>query len=352
VTAGSAHTCAIRASRRLYCWGADGQGQLGEGAGTADQQVPVVVGTARWKVVDAGFNHTCGIIVQGSMFCWGHDHWGQLGDGGPNVGKHSPVHVGGFADWVAVSAGYARTCGVRSNGRLYCWGHDGSGALGDGLPYANRIVPSVVDGDITDWVAVSTGIFDTCGLRATGVLLCWGEGDRSGTGAVSGDLTSPAVVAGGFHDWTAVSAGSRHTCGRRSNGRLYCWGFDSNGQLGDGGTYTDRTVPTLVAHRTANWRFLSAGEGHTCAGRRDLRLFCWGDNGDFQLGIGAGAGAGPDTPTAVGRAADWTAVAAGDRHTCARRTNGDLYCWGRDDDGQLGTASTVPWSSTPALVTT
>ena len=105
-------------------------------------------------------------------------------------------------------------CGIRTTGRLYCWGNDDFGQVGDGGANIDRSIPVEVAGGATDWTAVDAGDFHTCARHATGRLYCWG-GDAAGqlgTGAGSGDQTTPVEVSGGGTNWTAVSAGPNHTC--------------------------------------------------------------------------------------------------------------------------------------------
>lgn len=163
---------------------------------TAQSAAPEV-GTADWRTVSVGGYHSCGIRLTGRLYCWGSDSKGQLGNGGANTDQPTPVQVaGGATNWTQVTAGDNHTCARRATGRLYCWGADGGGQLGDG-------------------------------------------------GANLGQPT-PTEVAGSLTDWTHVEAGGIHTCARRATKRLYCWGFDGNGRLGDGGANTSQPTPVEV----------------------------------------------------------------------------------------------------------
>ena len=107
-TAGEFHTCARRSTGRLYCWGNDDFGRLGNGGGIDDQSSPVqVAGSAtNWAGVDIGIDHTCARTTARRLFCWGRDTNGQLGDSGTNTDQGVPVQVpGGATDWASVSAG-------------------------------------------------------------------------------------------------------------------------------------------------------------------------------------------------------------------------------------------------------
>lgn len=142
LVAGSAHTCGIRGGT-VVCWGANSAGQLGDGSGT-DQRTPVEVaglpGPAR--TLAAGAVHTCALLVDGRVYCWGQNRFGQLGDG-TNIDRAQPVEVGGDLRFREIHAGGASTCGFTGDGIEYCWGLNQSGQLGDGTR-VNRSSPTRV----------------------------------------------------------------------------------------------------------------------------------------------------------------------------------------------------------------
>jgi alpha-tubulin suppressor-like RCC1 family protein len=340
LVAGYDHSCGIRTTGRLYCWGSNQFGQIGRNSTTPVYQHPVEAGGGTWLAVDIGNRFTCGIRATRRLYCWGLDAQGQLGNGAGVTGPQlSPVEVtGGFTDWTAVSTGFAHACGRRATGRLYCWGWDISQQLGDGGTATDRPSPTLVAGGATNWTAVSAGDLHTCGRRATGRLYCWGRDSEGelGNGGTNTERSTPSVVAGGITNWAAVSAGGDHTCARRATGHLYCWGGDATGQLGNGGTNTNRPTPTQVAGGTTNWTSFSAGGGFTCGRRATGRLYCWGQDFQGRLGDG-GADAEQPTPAEVaGNATDWAGVSAGTNHACARTSGGRAYCWGDGGEHQLG----------------
>src|SRR5262245_59026334 len=81
--------------------------------------------TPDWTTVSTGSHHACAIRTNGRLYCWGRDDHGQLGNGGANEDASIPIEVtGDFTDWVGLSAGGDHTCARRGAGRLYCWGLD------------------------------------------------------------------------------------------------------------------------------------------------------------------------------------------------------------------------------------
>ncbi len=331
ISAGSRHSCGIRTNHTLWCWGWNRAGQLGLGD-LERRTSPTRVGTRTdWVGIVSSYDHTCATRSNHTLWCWGSGRNGQLGLG-DTTGRDTPTRVGTGADWAVVSAaGFAHTCGIRTDHTLWCWGNNANGQLGLGGTVARKSPAQVGTG--THWTGVKAGDSHTCATRTNHTLWCWGynANGQLGLGDTT-DRTAPTRV-GTDADWTEVGAGDGyHTCGVRTDHTLWCWGYNGQGQLGVGNT-TGRTVPTRVGSDT-DWAHVIAGHRHTCATRTDHTLWCWGHNDYGQLGLG-------DTvtvtiPTEVGTGTDWELVGAGDRHTCAIRTDQTLWCWGRNYHGQLG----------------
>jgi len=337
VSAGGLHSCGVRANGKLYCWGSDLYDQIGDGVDDTPDHTPRRIGIFEdWNTVSAGYQHTCGIRHAGKLYCWGGDASGQLGDGGPNVGTNAPKQIGTFEDWATIDAGQDHTCGVRENGKLYCWGNDNAHQVGDGDNALPATTPRRI-GTFEDWANVTSGQFHSCGVRSNGKLYCWGN---DGAGQV-GDGNDPTYAKaprriGTFEDWANVSAGALHSCGVRSNGKLYCWGSDGNDQIGDGANATVANAPRRIGS-FEDWEIATTGRYHSCGIRHGGKLYCWGGDGSGQVGDGINFGPDPATaPRRIGTFEDWANTDAGDSHTCGVRSNGKLYCWGWDDDGQVG----------------
>lgn len=172
-------------------------------------------------------------------------------------------------------------------------------------------------------VTISAGATHSCAVSA-GKLSCWG----------AGYLATPSQV-GTATNWRFVAADVSYSCAIDSYNELYCWGQNTNYQLGVGDN-TDRSEPTLVA---SYWKTVALGASHTCGIKPTGTLWCWGDNGVGQVGNGA-SGSDVTLPTQIGSATDWASVAASADHSCAIKTGGTLYCWGYNNLGQLGTGDT------------
>jgi alpha-tubulin suppressor-like RCC1 family protein len=288
VSGGGSHSCGIRHGGKLYCWGRDVEGEVGDGGANENAiTTPRRVGTFEdWATVSAGGSHNCGVRRNGKLYCWGWDFYGQIGDGDGTTATpvSAPERIGTFEDWATVSAGGQHTCGVRKNGKLYCWGSDSQGQVGDGDATAATAPRRI--GTFEDWANAAAGIAHTCGVRRNGKLYCWGSDNHGqiGDGDAPGTATSPRRI-GIFEDWANAAAGNAHTCGVRSTGKLYCWGSDSSGQVGNGSTTGDVISPQRIG-TFEDWANASAAFAHTCGVRTNGKLYCWGNDSNGQVGDG------------------------------------------------------------------
>ncbi|MGB2090211.1 MAG: ELWxxDGT repeat protein, partial [Candidatus Poseidoniaceae archaeon] len=334
VDIGEKHTCAILDNGDLKCWGRDNHGALGNGGSKTDTYAPsttaIDLGTGRTAVaVSCGIDHTCALLDNGEIKCWGLDDKGQLGDGGTSTSlthttsPSTPVNLGTGRTAVAVSAGHSHTCAILDNGDVKCWGNNIKGQLGIG----NTTNMGVRPGDMGDnlntvdlgtgrtAVAVYGGYLHTCAILDNGDLKCWGSdqygelGDGGSTHTSSTYTTSPSAIPidlGPGRTAVAVHAES-HTCALLDNGDVKCWGWDYKGQLGDGGSNSDRAAPPstpidLGSGRTAV--SVSAGVYHSCAILDNGDIKCWGGDGYGQLGDG-GSNSDQSSPVSVSGSNTW-----------------------------------------------
>lgn len=224
VSAGRTETCAIRSDGTLWCFG---------GSKTE------IAGGGSWSDIDLdseyhGSINACGIKSDGTLWCWGDNSSGELGDG-TTTDSASPVSVSGGGNWIDVSAGKNHTCGIKSDGSAWCWGDAGSwgSALGQGV-IADSLVPVAVSGGHS-WSQIETGDNMSCGLRTDGTLWCWGRGHT--LSALRSDV--PVAMASGS-TWIDISVGDSTVCGVRSDGNLLCIG--SGYWMWDGTTISHDTM--------------------------------------------------------------------------------------------------------------
>ena len=277
--------------------------------------------------VGTGWGHSCWVKTDGTLWCWGHNFSQQLGDG-TTTNRSSPVQAGKPHTWVSVSGGAAQTCGLRSDGTIVCWGAS-TGTVGPPKAWASVVVG--------EW-------FHTCGLMTDASLWCWGNNSTGQLGdGTTTSRTWPARV--GLKNWASVAAGFAFTCGVRSDQTVWCWGYNDRGQLGDG-TTTNRISPVQVG-ALKTWTEVSARGYHACGLRANGTLWCWGHNYNGQLGDGTNTNR--SSPVQVGKLKTWVRVTAGYNHTCGLQTDGTLWCWGSNTGGHLGVGTKTNRSS-PAQV--
>jgi alpha-tubulin suppressor-like RCC1 family protein len=345
VSANSDTTCAIVAGA-AYCWGYNADGQVGNNSVLPALAPTLVAGLASGvTAISVGLGHVCA-VANGAAYCWGDNSTGQLGDN-TVIDKHTPVAVSGLASGVtAISAGDNHSCAI-VNASIRCWGSNlGYGQLGDGTSSDSR-VPVGVFGSNGGASAISAGHRHTCAV-ANGAGFCWGDNTNGELGVgSSGNISRfPLMVSGFGSGVTAVEAGGAYSCGV-VNGAAYCWGFNGNGQLGNGGG-NPVSLPSPVTGLGADVTDIAASRSYHACAVVNHGAQCWGYNNAGQLGNPA-AGGGSASPVPVsGLSGGVRSIAAGGLHTCAVGGAG-IYCWGDNSSGQLGTGNTTP-SNVPLLV--
>lgn len=383
--------CGIKTDGTMWCWGYDAY-NLGTGAtGHAIVSTPVQVGTdtatpgwSDWVYSATSYvdtNYTAygqgfsgyGIRSNGTLWSWGGNDAGQLGIG-TKVAHNRPVQVkdsvgtGYYTDWKQVSGSDLAACGLRANGQIYCWGDCWNGSCGDNNATNREVTLPVLvtdtagSGSWSDWVQVTVGHDTACGIRASGVAYCWGNGDAGALGNNTGTSSAtPKIVlddSGGstyFSDWKYLSMGNWVGCGLRANGQIYCWGANSAGTLGDGTTGGNRLYPHLVVNSSggtgwSDWATISLRTDAACGVRTNGTAWCWGSNSNNQIGNQAAPSGGmvgkpyqvlgsSPTNTCTAAYSDWTTISTGWGQVCGIRASGDAYCWGANDWGAFGNGS-------------
>jgi len=362
VAAGETHTCAVNTVGRVFCWGSNTAGQLGNGSwGDAPEPRPLRVaqGTEAFSAVDPGGEHTCALTPGREIWCWGSDAVRQLGymtsDPEEMCGAVTcftfPRSVIAGTRFRTFATGYDYTCAGSSLGTLYCWGSNRMAQLGlGGISDVQQYAWPVTGQHLFDFVVA--GDAHTCGVALDGVTYCWGDNASGQVGNTSdcsvGDACmSPTVIATGG-PFVAMALGASHTCGLRADGTALCWGSGRDGALGTGDR-TDRAEPTPV-QTEIHFARLAAGGNHTCGLSLAGAAYCWGAGDRGQLGAKSAGSAGSAVPLPVSSTLTFSDIAAGAGHTCAVGTDGHVYCWGANDRGQLGDGSTSDRSAPAEVV--
>jgi cysteine-rich repeat protein len=359
ISSGDNHTCALMTTGAVMCWGGNESGQLGIGS-TTGSMVPVDVTSLSTGVLQvcaggtrlfaAGSPFACAVLAGGAVKCWGANANGQLGDGS-TIDRLAPVDVTGISSGAAtVATGAFHACALMAGGGVKCWGLNSSGQLGDGTS-TNRRTPVDVTGLGSAAVAVSAGGYHTCAVLDTGEVQCWGMNLFGELGdGTSASSSRPVTAFGITSGAVAVSAGGFHTCALLGTGAARCWGLNGNGQVGDGSTEM-RNAAVQVLGLTSGVAQVSTGAFHSCARTVSGGLLCWGDGSGGKLGNGSTSqSTSPVDVTGLSSGAAFLSTGISYAHTCAALDTGAARCWGANEAGQLGDGSSTDRSVPVAVV--
>ncbi|HEY3818286.1 MAG TPA: hypothetical protein VGL81_14000 [Polyangiaceae bacterium] len=252
-----------------------------------------------------------------------------------DAGDDAPSFPGVDASAAAgVFAGQSSTCAI-SSGAAFCWGDNANGEVGAGDEQAH-LEPVAVDTN-SRLTTAAVGEVHACAIRAPDAsVLCWGGNTNGQLGVGDGaDRPTPQIVSLPFPA-VSITTGYQHTCAILFDGSLWCWGDNDEGELGLNDAYGSPNQPVPVRVGMAvDWMAVSGGQGHTCGIRAPGTMWCWGRNNQYQLGLGT---VQPDqlrAPTQVGQLTDWTSLDVGQDQACALRADGSLWCWGDGTNGNL-----------------
>jgi len=358
VSAGSAHTLFIDQSNKLWAWGDNSQGQLGDGT-MISRRIPVEI-MESVTMISSGDRYNFAIRTDGSLWAWGQNDRGQLGDG-TRINRRDPVEI--MQNVIYTTAGWKHTDGglsgepeglydpprpippqdapvespqvliwqhslaITGDGTLWAWGDNNAGQLGDGTNVSRHSPIRVMD----NVAYVSAGNMFTMAIRNDGSLWAWGRNDRGqfGNGTTIGSRIPVRIM----DDIQAVYAGDAYTMIIRNDGSLWAMGQNDRGQFGNGNRVSSRT-PLMLMDGVST---IAASGNHTMAIMTDGSLWAWGQNDRGQFGNGTTINS--DRPTRIMEGVVY--VAAGDKHTMAIREDGSLWGWGLNNRGQLGNQSAV-----------
>lgn len=374
------HACGIKNDGTVWCWGAGGSGQLGNGQ-TLDRSVPTrITGLAGATTVASGNMTVCALLGgDGSVWCWGVADFGALGDdqthtacGGSDC-SYVPVQAGNLTNVTEIASGGAFSCAVTSGGRLYCWGENNRGQLGLS-DTTNRTLPTQVANG-TVGVRASGGSSFMCFELQTGEYRCSGTNQlgQFGIGTVA-DVVSSPVTSPAMGTAADARLGSSFTCLRHTNETVACAGSNRQGTLGLGsssgpdacqigsGEYVGCSTDFVVVPNVSPVSSVATGWVNACAVEKTTgEVWCWGNNGRGQLGRGHNTGSSSCTGSTNGN--PWEAVCSatpekvldsignnalsgvrhvypGLIHVCAIAEDGHAWCWGDGGAGRLGNGDT------------
>jgi len=372
VAAGSNHSLAIDSEGKVYAWGFNGTGQLGNNS-TTSSSIPVQVDTSgvlagkTITAIAAGNTHSLALDSEGKIYAWGSNASGQLGNNS-TTNSNIPVQVdtsGVLAGKTitAIAAGGVHSLAIDSDGKVYTWGLNGNGQLGNNSTTDSSVPVQVNTSGVLAGKTITTiaaGFTHSLALDSNGKVYAWGNntsgklGNNSTTdSSIPVQVYTSGVLAG--KTIIAISAGSSHSLALDSDGKVYAWGSNNSGRLGNNST-TEARIPIQVntsgvlAGKTIT--AIAAGINHSFALDSGGKIYAWGNNAGGQFGNNSTTSSSiPVQVSTSGVLAvkTITAIAALNNHSLALDSEGKIYAWGVNSHGQLGNNSTTN-SSIPVQV--
>lgn len=394
IAAGGLHSAVAAEDGSMWAWGANYDGELGDGQG-ANHPTPVrVLGISGATAVAAGSRHTLAIAARGPTptatptalptpsgavgmpWTWGTNENGQLGDG-TTTAREYPVPIDGADRTSSLAAGYLHSLSLRQDGTVSGWGRNAMGQVGPGTGstcsagggwsiHCERVPAQV---GLDQVVQVAGGAEFSLALRADGTVWVWGHG---GYGQLAGNgpetcrftvLSEPCarspVAVNGLDEVIAVAASGAHAAVVRADGSVWTWGVNAYGQLGRAAearcrNATQNQLPpelpcSYIPGRVPIDRVIAvaAGDGYTLALKADGTVWGWGLSNHGQVGdptticFYPSFPCRPD-PAPVHGIGGATTLAAGEGHNLALLADGTVLAWGDNRYGQLGDGTSVP----------
>jgi alpha-tubulin suppressor-like RCC1 family protein len=243
-----------------------------------------------------------------------------------------------------IAAGYSHSVSIVPGGMVATHGENRSGEIGDGTT-TRRISPVFLAPPASQtWAQVAVGDFRSTALTAAGEMYSWGSNGygQLGTGTLTDRPTPTLMAAAPGSTWTGVAAGFGHTVALAANGNLYTWGDNYHGQLGIGSTATTLARQSIASPVAGQyWTQAAAGYNFSLALCSDGSLYAWGSNEDGQLGDGTLMDRLSPVRVVAPTGQTWTQVTGGFWSAAALCSDGSLYTWGNNYSGQLGNGTTV-----------
>jgi alpha-tubulin suppressor-like RCC1 family protein len=338
--AGGSHACVIDGESRLWCWGDNDRGQLGDRSEVATGTPGLASPETRWTAIAAGSDHTCG-VRSGDVYCWGGNDQKQSDPTSPSSAssmKRVVLPTGLVA--TKVFAGPTATCAIATTAddtaSAHCWGQLDL-ELGATLYDVTELMP----GTAFSQIAIADDHACAIGAGGAGPLYCWGVNNHQQTGSPeSGDFRfAQAKLTVDDSRFTSVAAAHRTTCATTQDGKLACFGDPVNGHHGEvSGPSRYRIVDDNL-----RWTRVAMGGSHVCA-IGDGQVYCYGDDTDGAIGSGVFAGRRTVGPRVVDAA---SSIIAGDSFSCAIG-EAEVSCWGSNRKGELGNGQ-IASSRAPVL---
>ena len=393
VGVGNDFACALTNSRDVKCWGANSNGELGQGdtvkrgdgageMGAALNNIDLGSGV-KVRKIEIGAEHSCALTTTGSVKCWGRNQYGQLGNGNISSVGDSSGEMGSGLSSVSLPTGTVQdifggkytTC-VRMSVGSYCWGLGQNGIrfegtednAGDGASEMGASLSQMSLGTYEDLMSYETNtslaFAHACSVTTSGQVKCVGEngagqlgrGNATNFGLTSSEIgvNLSAIDLGAEDSAVEVAVSDYFSCALLISSEVKCWGKNNYGQLGIGSTTTigdnsgemGSNLTSVPFSSSIKVESLGAGGTDTCATLTNGTVKCWGQNSSGQLGQGNITDVGSTASSMLTlnhirlREERSRAISSGMGHTCAILESHKIQCWGKNDNGQLGLGDT------------
>jgi alpha-tubulin suppressor-like RCC1 family protein len=336
VSAAAFHTVVLTSDGMVYTWGATNTawGVLGTGADQSDGSLRRVDGLPTIASIDACFKTSLAVDLDGRVWAWGDNEYGQCGNS-QIASFSSPVLISGLSNIVQVSCGGLHCAAVDKDGHVWTWGDNLYGELGLGYTGTAQYTPVQIS--INDVKMVAAGMGYTVALKSDGTVWAWGENDWGMTGGSSKDNTLWPSQVQGLWNIVKIDAGYDHTLALRSDGTIWGWGDGKENNLLDGQGYYGtvfENAPRQINGLAAATDIVAADHSSMALGSDGI-VYVWGANGDGQYGNSIDLWTPATTPQKVPGLDNVIAIAGGLGHCVAVGKDGSVWAWGKNDDGQV-----------------
>jgi len=326
-----------------YFWGSNTYGQFGNGANSASSSSPVKVFAVNdWESMAGGLDHTILRKSNGQIWSMGRNNWGQLGIGNL-TGRSSPVQIGSSTAWTSLTGSFGPFNGAIQGSSMYDWGQNPEGNIGNGTSGNNISTPILIT---SSGSFCSLGDYHGLGVMADGSLWGWGSSSSGqvGSGTTTSQSWPNSVMAGSTFLKIAAAHGNSYAV--RSDGTLWSWGANADGQLGNGVANATKVSTPIKIGTLTTWVDVKAAGSTVFAKKNDGTYWCWGYNNEGELGLGDTTGR--SSPVQF-PGTTWVQILPSYGFVLGLKSDNTLYSWGAGVGGVLGTGTTAN-ASTPVQI--
>jgi alpha-tubulin suppressor-like RCC1 family protein len=362
VAVGRNHTCAITRDDDVRCWGDNLRGQLGApttalcfGMACSPDPIPVTCpanAVCKFKALAAGGDHTCAVDTRGKAWCWGQD--GSEAVGEPWFGSqpdftHREVPAGtplGAVVFDSIDTNFAHTCALSSTQDVFCWGANFSGELGTPPSFLANTTKATMIVNGNKYKSIATGSFHSCAIQTNGLLDCWGDNKNfqltGNTNSSTFITVNPMIPMLTGRSVRRVAAGAVSTCAESSANNVICWGKPA--LSAPASTASNGYVALYASSSTS----LATDSEDCVGGTMNCAQHCVTDNsGELHCGWWVSVPGNPPGGAQLSKVnkpwtdfgVDWVQTDVGPNHVCTLTSERDIWCCGKNDHGQFGTGT-------------